>query len=545
MPRQPNPYFRVTVYQLHGPLSSETLIRAKYLDSPDFATQEVQIAGRDSLFVRGSISTDQARWAPLVSGWMQDPSLVNGLGNRTAAAVLLMPTNHPESGRVWAMTFGMGFQMLEAATIDPGLGRRLLIRCGEPSELRSVTHSRLDSRAYVARTSIPGGADIHGFGASELGDFVSRIVAPAVVEGLLAGTAGARVEIRAADSFNAPLARHAHQLVADLDAIEIILDREPIPELAVLEHIRPIKSSDTVVPILKGKLDVALGNQDDLKLGLAWPTEFADEAMPFSHFEISGLPQRGAVAQGHNLEDIVAQLSALPDGHRFVRLEKMKIQAFSDDNDPISNLLPARQWLTFETNANDRRFCLHDGRWYVVDEGLDVLLSGRLKLIFNTPSPLGELPFWPADMDEPSYNQVLANHLGGVCLDRKLIQCAVNRKGFESCDVLTPDGTYVHVKKLGRSTGASHLFAQAGVSAQTLLDDTTALPALRAAVMNAGADPGWVPDRPEKTVLVMGNKNRLNEKSLFAFSGMRLVRLADECRRQNLELFVAPIAYSP
>jgi uncharacterized protein (TIGR04141 family) len=267
--------------------------------------------------------------------------------------------------------------------------------------------------------------------------------------------------------------------------------------------------------------------------------------MPFSHFEISGLPQRGAVAQGHNLEDIVAQLSALPDGHRFVRLEKMKIQAFSDDNDPISNLLPARQWLTFETNANDRRFCLHDGRWYVVDEGLDVLLSGRLKLIFNTPSPLGELPFWPADMDEPSYNQVLANHLGGVCLDRKLIQCAVNRKGFESCDVLTPDGTYVHVKKLGRSTGASHLFAQAGVSAQTLLDDTTALPALRAAVMNAGADPGWVPDRPEKTVLVMGNKNRLNEKSLFAFSGMRLVRLADECRRQNLELFVAPIAYSP
>jgi uncharacterized protein (TIGR04141 family) len=544
MPRQPNPYFRVTVYLLHGSVSSDNLIRAKYLERPEFQTHSVQIGGRDALFVKGTVSTEQARWASLVGGWVQNPALAEGLGNRTAAAVVLMPTRAVGSGRVWAITFGMGFQMLEAGAIDPGLGRKLLIRCAEPSDIRSVTHSRLDSRAYVARTSIPGGADIQGFGASELGDFVSRLVAPAVVEGLLAGAAGARVEIRAADSFNAPLARDARQLVADLDAIEAILDREPIPELAVLEHIRPLKTSDAIVPMLQSQLDVALGNEDELKLGLAWPTEFADEAMPFSHFEITGLPQRGAVVHGHNLEDIVTPLRSLSNGDRFARLERMKVQAFSDDEDPISNALPARQWLTFETNADNHRFCLHDGRWYVVDEGLDEVLSSRLKVIFETPSPLGDLPPWPVGMDEPTYNQLLATHLGGVCLDRKLIQCAVNRKGFESCDVLTPDGTYVHVKRIGRSTGASHLFAQAGVSAQTLLDDATALQALKIAVVNAGGDPAWVPNRPEKAVLVMANKNLLNEQSLFAFSGMRLVRLADECRRQNLELFVAPVAYS-
>jgi len=163
--------------------------------------------------------------------------------------------------------------------------------------------------------------------------------------------------------------------------------------------------------------------------------------------------------------------------------------------------------------------------------------------MFDTQSPLGYLPAWPAELDEPKYNQLLASHLKGVCLDRKLIQCDVNRKGFESCDVLTPDGTYVHVKRIGRSTGASHLFAQAGVSAQTLLDDASAVAALRATVSNVGGNPSWVPDRPEKAVLVMGNRNQLDENSLFAFSGMRLVRLADEFRRQNVELFVAPIAY--
>jgi uncharacterized protein (TIGR04141 family) len=437
----------------------------------------------------------------------------------------------------------MGFQMLEPSLIDPGLGRRLLIRCGKPDQIKSVTHSRLDSSAFVARTSIPGGDDIRGFGASELGDFVSRLVGPAQIKGLLAGAGGAGVEIRAADSFNAPLAKDGNLLISDLDAIEDILMLEPIPELAVLEHIRPLKSSASVLSTLKDRLDAALANDEELKLGLAWPTELADEAMPFSHFNISGLPQRGEVVEGHILDDILAPLRPLSDGERFARLERMKVQAFSDDEDPISNNLPARQWLSFETNVDDHRYCLHDGRWYVVDEGLDQLLKERLTHLFHAPSPLGELPPWPINMDEATYNQILAEHLNGVCLDRKLIQCAANQKGFESCDVLTPDGTYVHVKKVGRSTGASHLFAQAGVSAQTLLDDSTALVALREAVSRAGGDPAWISDRPEKTVLVMGNKKILTEDSLFAFSGMRLLRLVDECRRQNLELLVAPIAY--
>jgi uncharacterized protein (TIGR04141 family) len=82
-------------------------------------------------------------------------------------------------------------------------------------------------------------------------------------------------------------------------------------------------------------------------------------------------------------------------------------------------------------------------------------------------------------MVEADYNKLLATHLGGVCLDAKLVRCASVPKGFESCDVHTSEGTFVHVKVISRSTGASHLFAQAGVSAQTLIDDGTARNRLR------------------------------------------------------------------
>jgi putative transposase len=53
------------------------------------------------------------------------------------------------------------------------------------------------------------------------------------------------------------------------------------------------------------------------------------------------------------------------------------------------------------------------------------------------------------------------------------------------------------------------------------------------AVADAGGDPGWVRDRPERAVLVMGNQGVLDEASQFAFRGIGLVRLAHECRRQK------------
>src|SRR5438477_80627 len=82
----------------------------------------------------------------------------------------------------------------------------IAVRCADPSYLRSVTLTRLDSRAFVARTSIPGCDDLGGFGASELGDLVSRLVGPAALDGLLVSEAGAASDIRGADAVNLPLA---------------------------------------------------------------------------------------------------------------------------------------------------------------------------------------------------------------------------------------------------------------------------------------------------------------------------------------------------
>ena len=511
----------------------------------DFQSRTSRWEERRGFFIGGAVETTHAKWAAIVERWVDGSELASSLGNTTAAGVLLLPTADENSGRVWAISFGMGFHLIESTKMIPDLGRRLAARCADPDRLRSITHSRLDSRAFVARTLIPGGDNIGGFGASELGDLISRIVGPAALDGVLASEAGDYVEIRGADAANIPLARDLERLLADLDAIEVLLDRDPIAELATIEQLRALKANNPVRANLDAALGAALGEDDATYLGLAWPTELADEAAPLSYFLVTGLPS-GAPERGIEVNSILDQLRSLPTSQRVPRLDRMRIQAFTDDDDAISSLLPARRWLSFETSHDDHRYCMHDGRWYMVDDGLDSLLTERLNHVFDQSPPFSDLPPWPVGMNEDEYNLLVAAHLGGVCLDRRLVQCKISPRGFESCDVLTPGGAFIHIKMVGRSTGASHLFAQAGVSAQALLEDSTARTRLLEIVEDAGGDPGWVPVRPETAVLVMGNNSRLiDASSLFSFSRMRLARLSDECRRQGVELSIFPIQRTP
>jgi len=541
MPRPQLQTTRVSLYQVEGALDPSEVLNAKYLGRSDFTVHQIQVGIRTGLFIGGSIDREEALWVEIVSKWTEDPEAAAGLGNRTAAGVLLLPTRDSSSGRLWAICFGMGFHLIESTRMIPDLGRRFVTRTANSDSLKSLTFSRLDARAYVARTSIPGGDDLNGFGADDLGDLVSRLVGPAMVGGMLAGESGEPVEIRGADSLSIPLARDSNRLLLDLDIIEDLLERDPVQGLETIELLRSLKSKDPDVVELNRALDDAIGNHEEMKLGLAWPTELADEASPVSFFRVSGF-QRGKTSDGLDLDTVLNGLITLPSGERVARLDRMRVQAFSDEEDVVSSAIPARNWLSYETVLNGRRFCMHDGRWYQVDQGLDERLSIRLKAIFETDAQLPKLPEWPIEMDEQEYNQLLATNINGVCLDRKLIRCESIPRGFESCDVLTPSGDFLHVKRIGRSTGASHLFAQAGVSAQALISDDSAARELKKVVESAGGDPAWVLDRPARATLVMANDSRLiSGDDLFSFSRMRLVRLADELKRQSIVLSVVPI----
>ncbi|WP_170287814.1 DUF6119 family protein [Arthrobacter citreus] len=533
--------FAVTVYMLEGRLNVNRQIRESYRSKEDFNISDVSVAGRDGVLLKGSIPKERTNWSVPLGEWIDDPALAT-IGQSTAAALLLLPAKDA-SKNTWALSFGMGLHALEQSRIISGLGRKIAVRQADPDHLKSVTHSRLDQRALVARTSIPGGDDLAAYGVGGIADLISRVVAPADLEGMHARSVRGdkTIEIRGADAIKLPLARDPKLLLKDLDTLESLLLLDPHSRLSEIEQLQAVKKADTRWKLLQQSLDSALGTAGQDDLGLSWPTESADAAVPISHFRITGAPRgfNNDDEREPSLQTLLEPLVELPPGRRVERLDSMKVQAFSDDDEAASPLLPAKRWIVFETSlpGDGGRYCLHDGRWYELDRQLNDRLTERTRLIFDRDSPLQSLPAWAAG-HEADYNDEIAKTLGGVNLDAKLIKCESNRDGFEACDVLTRDQVFIHVKNVDRSSPLSHLLAQAAVSTQTLLQDVSAREALRTRVEIAGGDPSWVPDRPRKVVLVMCRDREINAETLYAFSRMRLVNLAEEFELWNVDLSV-------
>jgi uncharacterized protein (TIGR04141 family) len=169
-------------------------------------------------------------------------------------------------------------------------------------------------------------------------------------------------------------------------------------------------------------------------------------------------------------------------------------------------------------------------------------LQERVEGIFQRPWN-GQLPPWAQDEDEKAYNKRAADSCGGIMLDRKLIYTAQNRRGFEACDILMPDGTFVHVKNLDSSAPASHLFAQGHNSAHALMHDNEARQKLKERVVEAGGNADVVLDKPRALVFAVGRKSgeSFNSSNLYSFSKVTLVRTYDDLTSRGIDTYVVPI----
>ena len=61
-------------------------------------------------------------------------------------------------------------------------------------------------------------------------------------------------------------------------------------------------------------------------------------------------------------------------------------------------------------------------------------------------------------------------------LDREMVDTAQHRRGFEACDLISPDGDLIHVKHVPRSSAASHLFQQRPGVARTVANTSWGMP---------------------------------------------------------------------
>lgn len=539
MGRRKSRSVRTTLYRLVDVPQLADGVRAKYLERPTFSAHTMAVGDRDGFLVSGVVQPEEVPWVETLRHLTGHAVQV---GNMTAMAVLLIRDG---ADGAWALTYGMGFQLLDQDRVDGGFGQRIAIRSAEPSELQSLTRTVLDHRSRTDRFSIPGGEHLRGFGVGDFGELVTRLVAKAKIGGLTAGDK--LLTIRGADSLSVPLARTPEELLSDIDVIDSILDRPAPPDLEILEQLVAVKHQPGLIERLEATLAESLMSpspQEDRALALSWPHERIDENGTPSSFKLVNAGRgRSGVQDGlPELSTIVDCLVGLTGGPALDRLARMKIMLFRDvdGDEPISSEIPARRWLAFQTEDGGNRYCLHDGSWYRLTSDYAGRLRRRVEAILAR-DPGFRLPDWRADESEAQYNKRAANDRDGVCLDKQLIRTVAHPRGIEVCDILLPEGVFVHVKHLDSSAPASHLLAQALVSTDALLDDGEARASLRERVVRAGGDPAGVNAQRPVVVLGIARRKPLTADNLFTFTQVNLVRQVSALEARGVDVFVAPI----
>jgi uncharacterized protein (TIGR04141 family) len=161
------------------------------------------------------------------------------------------------------------------------------------------------------------------------------------------------------------------------------------------------------------------------------------------------------------------------------RMKKDKVQAVSAlDPGQLKGQWRVYDCIVYETEHNRSLYVLSGGDWYRINKRYRESVEAFVRTI---PELDIGLPAAAASDDEATYNQRAALKIKALCLDGKLVNTG-GPDSAEICDILTRDGIFVHVKKRGRSSTLSHLFAQGIGSAELLLHDQTFLDAARTIV---------------------------------------------------------------
>jgi uncharacterized protein (TIGR04141 family) len=527
LPQQVIPTKRATLYKMVEGIDLEDgLVESRRDSTSAFTVEPLTVDSLDALLVYGAVS------AP--SKWAADITLLTAktisLHNTSPGAVLLI--RDPDD-QVWALTWGTGFHFLDSERIDFGFGTRVVARSALASEVRSITKTILDHRARIDRTSLPNGSTIRDLGVDGYGEVVSRVESKARIAGLSVGDKV--IQLRAADSLNLPLGRSAGDLRHDLGVLSALLGRSVVSGLESIEQLVALKPQAARVPSLEAELLKALAGNGDAALSLSWPHERLDTYGPVAACRITGFGDRSSRTHPGipEISDVLGWLADVPPTQLEKRINTIRLELHSEDppskTSAVSHAVSLRRWLMFEVHDGDRRYCLHDGSWYRMDDQYLERIDRRVEEILAEQASV-QLPAWPDDEHEGPYNIRAAHLMGGYTIDKQLITTPLHaRGGIEPCDIFLPPGVLIHVKRGRSSADLSHLLAQALVSSDSLARDESARAAWRARV--AAESSGVVTDAGiTEVILAIGRKTPIAVDNLFTFTKVNLVKQYDALR---------------
>ncbi|MGN9894902.1 DUF6119 family protein [Micromonospora sp. L31] len=512
----------VSIYRLVWP-DLEAAIRT---DLEDVVRHDLDLAGHHAIRLDRATSAHPPDWAKALNEMtglpFEEPV-------RSAAALLLIEIDDV----AFALSFGHGRHLLDRFAWERDFGLHVALRTLRADRIAELARTTLDTTARLDLTNMPGGAVVRAFGIAEHAELVKRIAGQSdSLELSWMGGRPSRVRLDGRDALKLRVAVKPADLIQDLRTVQAAAELPAVPELSFMEGIRPVPPG-----VRRAAASEALNRElrlhDSPRLGFCLPAELLGQ-------EVDGLvvESRGEsrVVEEMTVEQVVSLLPAEPAEGLDALYAARVLVSVADLPAPVETSLA--EWIAADLIAGDERYVFQQGEFYRVSDAYRETLHREAERLMS--QPIGwELPAWPSGESERRYNERVGGDGGFVSLDRDLARTVTHPRGIEICDLISPDNQLVCVKRADRSAPLSHLFSQAVVAAEAILDGEQAwqellarLPADRRAA---------VPRRPGFVFAIQLTKGELTPDSLFTFSQVTLYRAARHLHRLGMDVSVVAI----
>ncbi|WP_158501908.1 DUF6119 family protein [Vitiosangium sp. GDMCC 1.1324] len=388
---------------------------------------------------------------PKWSSWLGTAFNVHALNprNQSNSFVLFLEVDK----RVFAITFGYGFNAIDRSLIEPDFGLKVTLNEVDPNALDMLDTRRVDRVSRQRRTHLNVGRGVSDFDISTDMDWIRRVSGRTLDSDMtkkLAGSDSLKISMKCAVS---ELGEHCRTFLKQYRK------KSYKKHFAFIDHLRPLKPKDPLCPSLEARLVELLEARDQEWVSIAL-LEMPDDQIV-----------NWRLSHGHTWEEYedldIDRVYDFLDKHPDVPIspDKLWVVGKNSDGFPQTPREHLREYLVAQVELKEATYVLSLGQWFRVDKDYIARVREKVRQLPDVTNDL-MLPVWTHTFKtEGQYNKHVGQEKKWLVLDAVPFYPESRTGKLEVCDLLSRDRDFIHVKDMRDSATLSHLFSQGSVSA--------------------------------------------------------------------------------
>ncbi len=376
----------------------------------------------------------------------------------SARLVLIKKLKIGEEERFFALTFGYSKYMFQDDVLEEQFGLKIILNSIENDQIRRISKTSVGSNLKQSNEQLPKSSYISEFGFDVNRDLMKNI------SGKSEDDMFEKCILTGGDVFSVNVERNINDIDEFLKfCYRRYKETKYLKNFSWVDNIKYVKDKK-LIKELNSKLIELINNKEFDKVWMAVPEVVNWENI--KEFKVSGLDE--------HLNDIYIDRvidSLRNDLTDIEQLKAKRIVAISSKDEHQG----VYEWNSYkctiaEIEVNGQAYCLNNGKWYKINQDFVSNINNRyssIELLNDSFIDFNEKDH----INEDKYNDALVDSLDNAVLVHKYKISIGGGSGnnIEPCDVFW-NNKFIHIKRNSGSSNLSHLFNQALVSSQVLLD---------------------------------------------------------------------------